>query len=360
MSDEFKVERAIRKDIQDLVPYSPEVYEGVIKLDANENPYDFPPEVMNEIKDMLNGSMLPRYPDPQANLLREAIADYVGVAPENIVAGNGSDELILTLVSTFGSDGRVLITDPTFSMYKVNSRIAGAVTFGVPRNPDFSVDIDNLLAEAVTYGTKMVFLCTPNNPTGNITPREEIISILEGLADTDCLLVLDEAYIEYAGASSVSLISKYKRLVVLRTFSKAFGLAGLRVGYMVADSEIIDEVMKVKQPYNLNTFSQLAARVVLKNREFFQEQIKKIVKERGRMAKALGELDGIEVFPSEANFILFRPIKPAKQVWEELLAKGISIRIVSGFEVFNCLRVTVGNPRENAAFLTGLKEIICG
>lgn len=345
----------VRSDLRDLVPYDVPHYPGFIKLDANENPYDFVPEVLAEIFRRVGGQTFVRYPDPLATDLRWALAKYTGLAAENILAGNGSDELILTLLLTFGSGGRVVITPPTFAMYRIHARIAGAVPVQVSRLPDFSLDLPALMREAAVPGTKMVIVCSPNNPTGNMATRAEVEALLAG---TEGLVLLDEAYVEFAGESCSGLVRSNPRLVVLRTFSKAFGLAGLRVGYLLADPAIVNALLKVKQPFNLNAFSQLAACAVLDYLPAFEERIKAIIADREKLSQGLRELPGVEVFPSRANFILFRTPLQAAAVYEGLLKHRILIRNVEGPRLERCLRVNVGTPAENKTFLEALAAIL--
>lgn len=353
MNDE--VLKLMRPDLRDLIPYAVPHYPGFIKLDANENPYDFAPEVMSEIFRRVGGQTFVRYPDPLAAELREALAKYTGLAPENILAGNGSDELILTLLLTFGSGGRVIITPPTFSMYGIHARIAGAVPVDVSRLPDYTLDLPALLREAAVPGTRMMIICSPNNPTGNTVARAAVENLLEG---TEGLVLLDEAYVEFAGESCTELVLRYPRLAVLRTFSKAFGLAGLRVGYLAAGSEVIKAVLKVKQPFNLNAFSQLAARTVLEYLPAFKGRIDAIITDREELLRKMREIPGVEAFPSQANFVLFRTAFPAAAVYEGLLEHRILIRNVESPGLEGCLRVNVGAPAENRAFLDALRAVV--
>lgn len=349
------ITRLVRRDLLDLVPYAVPHYPGYVKLDANENPYDFAPEVLAEIFRRVGGQTFVRYPDPLATDLRRALADYTGLTADCILAGNGSDELIITLLLTFGSGGRVIITPPTFSMYQIHARIAGAIPVQAPRRQDFSLDMDVLLREAAVPDTKLVIVCSPNNPTGNTVTRAEVEALLEG---TEGLVVLDEAYVEFAGESCIGLVARNPRLVVLRTFSKAFGLAGLRVGYLAADPAVASALLKVKQPFNLNAFSQLAAATVLDYLPLFEERIRAIVADREKLMCSMRDLPGVVVFPSQANFILFRTPLPAAAVYEGFLRHRVLIRNVEGPGIERCLRANVGTPAENLAFLKALAAVV--
>ncbi|SHF32819.1 histidinol-phosphate aminotransferase [Desulfofundulus australicus DSM 11792] len=355
MNDAFNPALLVRPDLEGLVPYEVHIHHNVIKLDANENPYDFPPAVREEIGRELVNLTVTRYPDPLAGELVARLSAYTGVPAEGILAGNGSDELILTLLLTFGTGGRVIITPPTFSMYGVHARIAGARPVDVPRRENFALDVPAIIAAAGHPETRVIFLCSPNNPTGNATPLEEVAEILK---NTRALVVVDEAYQEFGGKSSIPLLREYPNLVVLRTFSKAFGLAGLRVGYLLADPAVIKQLLRTKQPFNLNSFSQLAACKVMEHREEFNRLIGQIRQDREELYREMAALPGVEVYPSAANFILFRTRRPAEQVYQELLANGILIRNVHGPGVEQCLRVTVGKKDENRLFLEKLKMIL--
>ncbi|MGQ9755109.1 MAG: histidinol-phosphate transaminase [Desulfotomaculales bacterium] len=350
-----EIEALMRPVLRDMVPYHVPVHAGVIKLDANENPYPFPTAVRDAIWAAAGGETFNRYPDGAARALRDALADYAGVAPGNVLVGNGSDEIILNLLLTFGTGRRVLIAAPTFGMYRLHSLVAGAEPVEVPRGADFAVEPDAFLAAARAQNAQMVFLCSPNNPTGNVTPPADIERLLREYAG---IVVVDEAYAEFAGTSAVGLLSRYPRLVLLRTFSKAFGLAGLRVGYMLAGEDVVQAVWRVKQPFNVNAFSQAAALAVLGNQDVFREQIEAICRARDDLYSRLEELPGVTAFPSRANFILFRTPLPAGGVYEGLLRRGVLVRNVDGPLLPGCLRVTIGRPEENTRFLDALADVL--
>lgn len=355
MNSSFDAALLVRRDLAGLVPYNPQIYSGVVRLDANENPYDFPPAILEEIWRNLGKQSFTRYPDPVARDLVRRLEEYTGVPAEGILVGNGSDEAILNLLLTFGTGGKVVIAAPTFSMYEIHAIVAGARPVKVPRKADFAVDVSGVITCARDPETRVVFLCSPNNPTGNATPPEEVVAILE---QSRALVVVDEAYQEFGGESCLPLLQKYPNLVVLRTFSKAFGLAGLRVGYLLGHPEVVRQLMHTKQPYNLNAFSQLAARIVLAHREEFRQMINQILKDREELYRELASLSGVEVFPTEANFILFRTCLPAERVHRELLSHGVLIRNMHGPGLKECLRVTVGKRDENCLFLEKLKLVV--
>lgn len=348
----------VREDIRDFVPYDPHIYENVIKMDANENPYPFPDEILQNIYKRVKERGITRYPDPIAKNLRVQLAKYTGVTPEQIIVGNGSDEMIQLLLQVFGGPGtQSLIPYPTFSMYGIHTRITGGNPVGIPLKEDFSLSMDELLREVQRSENKVTFLCTPNNPTGSTIPVSQIEEILKKAKG---IVVADEAYLEfYNRETNTSLLQKYNNLAIIRTFSKAFALAGLRVGYMLASAEIIREMMKLKQPYNVNAFSQEAAVTVLENRAIFKPQVEMIIAQRERLFDALKAMPGIKVYPSGSNYLMFRTEKSGPEIHRALIEKGVLIRNLHGGPgLDNCLRVTIGQKEENDTFLEKLKEII--
>ncbi|WP_179946667.1 histidinol-phosphate transaminase [Desulforamulus ferrireducens] len=351
----FALNDIVREGLDKLVPYDAHHYPGVVKLDANENPYPFPAELAQRLGELIGGEMLSRYPDGDATALRQDIAAYLGVKPEQIMVGNGSDELILNILLTFGTGGRVFITNPTFSMYRIHSLVAGAKPIPVPRREDFSLDIPALLCYARKPDARVVFICSPNNPTGNASTLEEIEAILQAV---NCLVVVDQAYLEFGGQDCLPLLQRYPHLVILRTFSKAFALAGLRVGYMIGNADVLRQIKKVKQPYNLNAFSQAAARLVLANREVFNQQIQEIINNREQLWQELQGLAGVTPYPSVTNYILFRTNYESKAVYQGLLQKGVLIRRLGGPELPGFLRVSVGTPADNRLFIQALTEVL--
>ncbi|HWJ03869.1 MAG TPA: histidinol-phosphate transaminase [Verrucomicrobiae bacterium] len=345
----------VREDIKNLVPYEPHLYSNVIKLDANENPHSFPEIVIREIFGRLNGEVFTRYPDPGGQQLKGRISDLIKTEPDNIVLGNGSDELIQLIMQTFGGPGkRVVIPVPTFSMYKIHGQITGTLPVEVQRNEDFSLNTELLLTEMNDPDTRVTFIATPNNPTGNSVPLSQIEKLVR---ETGSLVVVDEAYIDFGGETALPLLNQYPNMIILRTLSKV-ALAGLRVGYLAAHKDVTRELLKVKQPYNVNAFSQLAAAVVLDNWSTFRQQIGEITAERERLQEELAKIPGILNYPSDANFILFRvPGSPGK-LHQELVEQGLLVRNSPGSThgLDKCLRVTVGTRQENDLFLEKLRN----
>ncbi|NYE56982.1 histidinol-phosphate transaminase [Carboxydothermus ferrireducens] len=346
-------QRYFKEAFAQLKPYEPHLVSYEIKLDANENPYPFPKSLLEEIFTKIGAKDFPLYPDPLAGRLRSKLSEKLGVLPENIVLGNGSDELILCLYLAFGGYGRVALSfAPSFVMYRHHAFVTQTEFFEVSYRDDFSLDLDETKKAIEKYQPHLVFLANPNNPTGTLVDIETIKKLLA----YDHLLVIDEAYVEFSGVSAIDLLNKYQNLVILRTFSKARALAGLRLGYLVANNDVVKEIIKVKNPYNVNVFSQIAGEVVLANEEVFQEEIREIIAERERLYKELTSL-GLKAVKSHANFILVEFGEKAKKIHQELINHGILVRYLGG-ALANYLRITVGTPEENRQFLKKLGEIL--
>jgi len=343
----------VRKGLRGLTPYKPDLYPGFTKLDANENPYAFPREIQEKIYKTVGSEAFNRYPDPMADELVSEICACYGLSPDRIMVGNGSDELILNLMLTFGTGNRVVITPPTFSMYGIHARVAGAEIVEAPRDQEFALVTDEIIQAG--NGAGLVVICSPNNPSGNSAAADQIAAILEGCR---CPVVVDQAYLEFGGADMQPLLADYDNLVILRTMSKAYGLAGLRVGYLFTSPGIINYLLKVKQPFNLNNFSQAAALEVLRHRDLFTRQVAQITDERGKMYRALQDMPEIQVYPSDTNYLLFAAGDRAGEVYQGLLREKVLIRNFGDPPLARYLRVTVGTPEENKIFLSALRKVI--
>jgi histidinol-phosphate aminotransferase len=357
------MEKIIRPDIKDMPPYVPieptDVLsrridmpeESVIKLDGNENPYGCSPKV----KQALAGySYYHLYPDPEQRELRKALEKYTGINVKNILAGSGSDELIDLVLRLFIQPGdKVVNCPPTFGMYPFSTDVCGGKVVSIPRKPDFSVDTTAAM-KAIDTGAKVIFIASPNNPSGNITPEPDILELLKGRA----AVVIDEAYYEFSGATVAPLVLKYPNLIVLRTFSKWAGLAGLRVGYGIFPHNLMDYLMKIKQPYNVNAAAQVAALESLRDLDYLRGTIKAIVDERERLMSKLSEMDWLKVYPSQANFILCRVLNgQARAIYEGLRQKGIFVRYFNTPELKDCLRISVGKPEHTDKLVATLNEM---
>lgn len=347
----FNVNLILRDSIKKLKPYEIKKIPFKIKLDANESPYPVKLcDISMDIPVFLN-----RYPDPEATGLRKALARRLKINYRNIIAGNGSDELIYYLILTFG--GPVVYPVPTFAMYGIIAQSVGVERVEIKLDESFDIDFKKMQNLIVSKKPHIVFISSPNNPTGNAFSTDKILGIVETAREKSAIVVIDEAYQSFSRKKGfLPFLKDFENLLILRTLSK-IGLAGLRVGYLIGNEMILQEINKVRLPYNLDSLSQYIAEEVLKN--FYSEIktfIKKIVKERERLYKELTKIKKIKVYPSEANFILFKAEK-SKEICRELAKKGILIRDLSPV-LKNSLRVTVGTEKENDEFLRELKNIL--
>ncbi len=348
----------LRPEIRTLAPYTLTHKEARVKLDANESPFGPSEEIQGEIEAQLAGIAIHRYPDPDATTLKSALAGFLQIPADRLLLGNGSDELIGYLITTFaGKGGGVLYPTPTFSMYGIIAASLGQKTIEIPLEKDFQITTDRFLAALRKVSPEIIFLASPNNPTGREFPEELVIPVLK---ETDAVVVLDEAYIDFAGHDGyLRLLDQYPNLVILRTLSK-IGMAALRLGILTASPEILREVNKVRLPYNINTFSQTAATVLLRHERSLREQIATIVSERDRLFAALLKTPQLSPIPSTANFILFRTDE-ADRLFDHLLQAGILIRNLNApGPLAGCLRVTIGTPEENEEFLSHLQNFFQG
>ena len=350
----MKPEDLIRPEIRALAAYHVAPAEGMVKLDAMENPYPLPPALRRELAQALAAVDLNRYPDPAAPKLRELLARKMGVpAGMEILLGNGSDDLIQVLALALARPGAVMMYPaPTFVMYSMNAVFSGMRAVPVPLAEDFSFDADAFVERMRAEKPALVFLAYPNNPTGVLYPEADIVRVIQSCTG---LVVVDEAYHVFAGKSFMPRLPEFPNLLVLRTVSK-LGLAGIRLGYLAGRPEWIAELNKVRQVYNVNVLTHAAALFVLERLEVLEEQAAMIRKDREELKKELARLEGMEVFPSAANFLLVR-VPDAVRTYEALRRQGVLVRnLHPGLK--NCLRITVGTPDENRILLTGLREAL--
>jgi len=320
----------------------------VIKLDGNENPYGCSPRARRAVARFPYYNY---YPDPEQRELRKLLAGYTKVGAESIVMGAGSDELIDNILRLYLKPGdKVINCPPTFGMYPFSTEVCGGVVVNVPRKADFSIDL--AAVKRAAGSARVVFIASPNNPTGNVALQEDILALLE----TGLVVVVDEAYYEFSGKTVVPLVGKCPNLMVLRTFSKWAGLAGLRVGYGMFPKEVAAAIMKIKQPYNINAAAQVAAVASLKDLDYIRGMIRAIVRERGQLMKRLQALKWLKPYPSEANFILCHVGPGAKDVWQSLRQKGIFIRYFDNPVLRDYIRISVGKPEHTDAVIKALKE----
>ncbi len=356
-----KINKLIRPEIRELVAYSVPDAGNMIKLDAMENPWSWPDDMRNAWLDTLKSAEINRYPDPAARALQADMRRVMDVPDAaGVILGNGSDELIQMIIQAVAAPGRVVLAPvPTFVMYQQISQVAGMEFEAVPLQDDFSLDQDALLAAVAKCNPAVIFLAYPNNPTGNLFDADILHALL---SCADGLVVIDEAYAPFTDASFMSRIGDYDNLLVLRTVSK-MGLAGLRLGLLAGPPAWLEQIDKTRLPYNISVVNQLTGSFALRHADYFIGQAREIRSQRAQLLSGLQALSSLTVYPSEANFILFRtPAGRAAEIFEGLRAVGILIKNLDGSvaALRDCLRVTVGTPDENAAFLTALEPLLAG
>lgn len=341
----------LRENIRNLKAYEVKEMETIAKLDANENnnvSYLLNEELAKAIADL----KINQYPDSDSTALRGILGDKLALSPEELMVACGSDQLISIIVNSFVGEGDKILTPvPTFGMYKLVAGIAGGQTVEMEMGEDFLLDYSAFIDLMERERPKIVFLTNPNNPTGGTMAREEIIRIIK-LAKG--IVVVDEAYYEFYGESVLDLINDFPNLIVLRTLSKAYGLAGARIGYAAACQELMEILYRVKPPYNVANLSQLAARVCLDNEEIMTRSVREIIKERDKLILELRKMDKVKVFDSQANFILCQ-LKGAREVYDFLLENKVLVRYFNDKYLENCLRISIGKAKENQLLLNLLK-----
>ena len=326
----------------------------VIRLNGNENPYGPSPRVNEALGSF---QFYNHYTDPEQRKLRSILSKYLGAPEERIVAGNGSDELIDLLLRMFlGPGENIIIPSPTFGMYSFTADICGGEAISVPSDENFELNVEAMVT-AMTAKTKAVFLASPNNPSGNIASSSQIRALLE----TGRLIVVDETYYEFCGQSVMPLMEEYPNLVILRTFSKWAGLAGLRIGLGVMQEELAKTMISMKPPYNVNTAAEVALTASLEDTSVLLDRVKAIVIERERMMGLLQKIPGIKAWPSQANFILFSlPEGQGQRIFDGLCSRGIFLRYFDTPQLKDYIRSSVGLPHETDAVVAALTELVEG
>ncbi|MDH3675127.1 MAG: histidinol-phosphate transaminase, partial [Anaerolineae bacterium] len=342
--------------------------EDIVKLDANENPYGPSPLVAQALSE---APYLHIYPDPESRELRSALAKYTGLDARYIMVGHGADELIdLILRLVIQAGDRIVNCPPTFGMYAFDAGINGAEVVNIWRNADFSIDLNSIIAlfsasngrqaknrpraDGRSEVPKVIFVTSPNNPDGSLLSDHE----LEQLLTLPALVVLDEAYVEFGGTSRVRWVTQYANLIVLRTFSKWAGLAGLRVGYGAFPLELSQHLWKIKQPYNVNVAGQIAARVSLADREYLLQNVSRLIVQREQLVHTLDQFDWLEPYPGQANFILCRIIgRQAREVKHNLAEQGVLVRYYDSPGLSDHLRISIGTPTQMARLEEALKIV---
>lgn len=348
-------EQIIREEILALSAYHVPQATGMVKLDAMENPCGLPQELRDELARIAAGAALNRYPDPQATRLKARLCEFMNIPDGvDIMLGNGSDELIQIIALAVARPGASLMSvEPTFVMFRMISAFAGVKYVGVPLREDFSLDLDKMLGLIAQLQPAAIFIAYPNNPTGNLFDAKAISRIIETAPGA---VIVDEAYHAFASASFMGELTRHPNLFLMRTVSK-LGLAGLRLGVLMGRPEWIRQLEKLRLPYNVNVLTQLIAEKVLGKSEILTQQALEIRRERTVLLERLTGLNGVRVYPSDANFILFR-VPGADQVFQGLLERRVLIKNLNGTHplLANCLRVTVGTQTENRQFIQALKE----
>jgi histidinol-phosphate aminotransferase len=336
--------------------HSPQVAVDV-RLNTNESPYPPPQAGRDELRDLVSTVPFHRYPDRSVRALRAALAELHDVRPEQVFVGNGSNEVLQAMLLAYGGPGRrAAVFEPTYALHAHIARITGTEVVEGARRDDFTLDMDEVRRVLHDAAPELAFLCSPNNPTGRLEPAGAVREVVDAAPG---LVVVDEAYGQFSSWSALSLVDDDAPLVVVRTFSKTWSMAAVRLGYLVASASVVEGLEKVILPYHLDALKQAAGRLALRYRTEMEARVKALVDERERVAARLAELP-VESWPSEANFVLFRPVgRGGREVWQGLLDRSVLVRDCSSWpRLEGCLRVTVGTPEENDAFLHALSEVL--
>ena len=343
-----------RPGLRRVGPYDSPQVEVAARLNTNECPVPLPEAFSDELAAAVRELPLNRYPDGEMRELREGIAARTGHDVEGVWTANGSNEILTQLLLAYGGPGRrAALFEPT---YLLHHRLCWLTQTGIAErrlDPPFEID-DGAVAWAAAEGADVVFVCSPNNPTGNAQPPDAIRSLAAG---SDALVIVDEAYVEFGGESALPLVRQHPNVAAVRTFSKAFALAGARVGYVLAAPEVVEDLRRIRLPYHLSALTQVAGLIALRHADAAEAGLDAIRTERDRIARALSTIEGATVFPSRANFVLFRPPGDAREVWQGLLDRGVLVRDLTTI-VPNALRVTAGTTHEVDLFLKALEEVL--
>ena len=347
----------LRPEVLALHAYQVPFSTGMVKLDAMENPYSLPPTLRDEIAHLVADASINRYPDAAAHSLKEKIRAVTGLPQGmDVLLGNGSDELIQLLALAVAKPGATLMSvEPSFVMYKMIAAFTGMNYVAVPLTENFALDLPAMLDAIQRNQPALIFLAYPNNPSGNLFDADAITQIIEAAPG---LVVVDEAYYAFADASFIPLLARYSNLLVMRTFSK-LGMAGLRLGFLAGSTAWLEQLEKLRLPYNVGVLTQLVAEKLLQHHEVLLQQAEQIKQNREKLYESLQDTPGVNVYPSAANFILFR-VSQASNVFKGLKQRGVLIKKLHGAHpsLGGCLRVTVGTPQENELFLRATKDSI--
>jgi histidinol-phosphate aminotransferase len=349
-----------RDDLRALDGYHSPQVDVEVRLNTNESPYAPPPEFVSRWLDAMRDVQWNRYPDRAATDLREALASFLDQPAARLLCGNGSNEILQTLLLTYGGTGRTaMMFEPTYALHAQIARGTGTPVVAGERSADYSIDPEDATETIRRERPSVVFVCSPNNPTGTVESRATVERLAAAAAEVGAVLVVDEAYGEFAQWSALELVSEDRPIVVVRTYSKVWSLAGVRLGFAVAPLWMIAELEKVLLPYNLSVPTQLAGTIALEFAAEMEARVATLVEERGRLFAALAATEAVEVCPSGANFLMFRVAGDAHELWKRMLEHDVLVRDFSSWpRIEGCLRVTVGTPDENDAFLAALGEAL--
>lgn len=344
-----------RPGLRETAPYVSPQLDVAARLNTNECPVPLPAAFSDDLADAVRELSLNRYPDGQMRALREGIAAMTGHPVDGVWPASGSNEILTQLLSAYGGPGRTSLTfEPTYVLHTRLSWLTHTTHTALRLPADFVLTTDQV-DEAAAAGPDVVFVCSPNNPTGNVQPLDAVRALAEALPSS--LVIVDEAYVEFGGSTALPLVSSHPNVAVVRTFSKAFAMAGARIGYVLADPAVVEDLQRVRLPYHLSALAQTAGLVALRNRDDALTALAAIREQRDRIVAALSEMPGMTVHPSQANFVLFVPPGDALSVWQGLLDRSVLVRDLTAV-VPGSLRVTAGTPDETDLFLKALEEVI--
>jgi histidinol-phosphate aminotransferase len=343
-----------RPGLREVGPYDSPQSDVAARLNTNECPVPLPDGFSDDLASAVRDLPLNRYPDGEMRELREALADRTGHPVEGVWTANGSNEILTQLLTAYGGPGRTAaLFEPTYLLHRRLCWLTQTEMIERRLEPPFAIadgDVSWLWSEA----PEVAFVCSPNNPTGNAQSLDAIHSVAD---EASGLVIVDEAYVEFGGETALPLIAEHPNVAVVRTFSKAFALAGARIGYVLSAPEVIGDLERVRLPYHLSALTQAAGVVALRHADEAERGLEAIRQERDRIVDSLEQIDGLTVFPSQANFVLFRPPEDAKEIWRGLLDRGVLVRDLTAV-VPNALRVTAGTPHEVDLFLKALEEVL--
>ncbi len=350
----------VRNDLTLMEGYHSAQVAVTVRLNTNESPFPPPAPLSAALADAAASVVWHRYPDRRATELRRAIGAGYGVEADRVLVANGSNEVLQTILLGYAGAGRsVAVFEPTYAMHSQIAKVVGSTVVVGRRGPDFALDPDEVRRVVTEHRPAVVFLCSPNNPTGTVDPNDVVETVLALVEPYGGLVVVDEAYGQFAPRSAIELVSDDHNLVVTRTFSKTWSMAGLRLGYLVGPRWLVLALEDIVLPYHLDAFKQQAGLLALEHRDAMLARVAALVEERGRLVAALSDLP-VDVWPSGANFVLFRPrTRSGRAVWDALVARSVLVRDCSSWPgLEDCLRVTIGTPDEDDAFLSALGEAL--